>query len=104
MISISLDDSAASLRAFVNKSGLHWTHVFGEAGGARRTAEAYGAHAIPFVVLLDPQGRAAAVDLRGPEMAETIGDLLDAAKDGEKTDPAGSEPATTQPTGGDGPR
>jgi len=101
MIGISLDDSAAALQAFVDKSGLHWTHVFGDAGGARKTAEAYGAHAIPFIVLISPEGNVAAVDLRGPDMAETIGTRMNAPKDVDKPEEKTPPPATTRPAGGE---
>lgn len=97
MISISLDDSAAALQAFVDKGGLHWAHVFGDAGGARKTAEAYGAHAIPFIVLINPESNVAEVDLRGPEMAETIGNLINKPKDAEKPEENTPPPAATQP-------
>ena len=97
MISISLDDSAAALEAVVKQAGLHWSQVFGDAGGARQTAEAYGAHAIPFTVLINPDGNVAEVDLRGPEMVEIIGQRIKPPDDAERPRQKTAEPPTTQP-------
>lgn len=80
MISISLDDDQQALRKFIQANSLDWNEVFGEKGGARKAADAYGAGAIPLVVILNPQGHIEAVDPQGPTLKETVGRFLEDQK------------------------
>jgi peroxiredoxin len=76
MISISLDDDEQALRKFIQENSLDWHQVFGEKGGARKAADAYGASAIPLTVILNPQGDIEAVDPPGSTLKETVGRFL----------------------------
>lgn len=84
MISVSLDDDEAALRKFIKGRSLDWHHVFGRKGGANQAADRYGARAIPFIVLIGPDGRIVAIDLRGSGMKQTIEQHMKNAKPADK--------------------
>ncbi|MCA9249600.1 MAG: carboxypeptidase regulatory-like domain-containing protein [Phycisphaerales bacterium] len=60
IISVSLDTDEAKLKSFVEERKMKWHHVFGDAGGANKTADAYGVVAIPSMFVIDPEGKVAA--------------------------------------------
>ncbi|UCG15285.1 MAG: carboxypeptidase regulatory-like domain-containing protein [Phycisphaerales bacterium] len=78
ILGISLDDDEKAFRKFIEKNSLGWTHVLGEKGGARKAANIYGAEVIPALFVIDPKGKVAAVDLRGPGMIGAIEKLMNA--------------------------
>jgi peroxiredoxin len=57
IISVSLDADEAKLKAFVKERKMNWHHVFGEAGNANQTADAYGVVAIPSMFVIDQEGK-----------------------------------------------
>jgi peroxiredoxin len=72
LIGISLDDDESALRKVIRDKKLTWHHVWGEKGGAMKAAESYGASAIPFLILIDPEGKIAGADLDGKAIQRTI--------------------------------
>ncbi len=57
IISVSLDANENALKSFVKERKMKWHHVFGDAGGASPTADAYGVVAIPSIFVIDQDGK-----------------------------------------------
>lgn len=69
ILSVSLDRKEATLRGFLRRTELAWTHVY-NAGSPRGEdpATIYSVTAIPMTVLIDRDGRIAAMDMRGDQL------------------------------------
>lgn len=85
IIGISLDSDRKALQKFLDKKPLPWVQMFeeppaGADGWQHPMAEKYGISQIPATILVDQQGKVAALDLRGEELDKQIAKLLDAAK------------------------
>lgn len=76
MIGVSLDRDEQALRKFIEDRRMAWHHVFGEDAGVKTATDAYGVEGIPSMFLIAPDGKIAAVNLRGPAIADTVGRLL----------------------------
>ncbi|MBI4717405.1 MAG: carboxypeptidase regulatory-like domain-containing protein [Planctomycetes bacterium] len=76
MLGISLDFDEPTLRGFVARRKVAWPQVFGEAGGARAAVDRFGAHMIPAIFIIAPDGTVAAAWLRGPAVLERLAKLL----------------------------
>ncbi len=76
MISVSLDEDAGKLAAFVKAKKMDWRHAVGHAGGATAAADAYQVSAIPAVFLIGPDGTVVAGDLHGPQLENAIESAL----------------------------
>jgi thiol-disulfide isomerase/thioredoxin len=79
MLSISIDRDPAKVRALVEARKMKWLHVAGPQSGADRAAEAYAVSAIPALYVIDREGKIAARDLYGDQIAATVKAQLDAA-------------------------
>jgi thiol-disulfide isomerase/thioredoxin len=94
VVSISLDREREDLEAFVKEEKLPWPVLFdadpNKHGFEHPMAARYGVMAIPAMVLLDKEGKGAALDPRGPALGQELAKLLG---------PAGLKPPAT---GGDG--
>jgi peroxiredoxin len=76
VVGFSQDEDESTLKSFVAQRGMPWRQVFcGSAFGGKVT-EAYGVHAIPFMVLIGRDGKIAAVDMRGPELGEAVASAI----------------------------
>ncbi|WP_010582831.1 TlpA family protein disulfide reductase [Schlesneria paludicola] len=85
IIGISLDSDRKALQKFLDKKPLPWVQMFeeppaGADGWQHPMAEKYGISQIPATILVDQQGKVAALDLRGEALDKQIARLLDAAK------------------------
>jgi hypothetical protein len=67
------------VRAMVEARKMKWLHVAGPQSGADRAAEAYAVSAIPALYVIDREGKIAARDLYGDQIAATVKAQLDAA-------------------------
>ncbi|WP_188813384.1 TlpA disulfide reductase family protein [Hymenobacter cavernae] len=77
--SVSFDqDRAKWLKAIANDK-LTWTQVSDLKGWESAAGQTYGVKAIPQTVLLDPQGRIIAKNLRGPELEAKLASLIPGA-------------------------
>lgn len=85
VVSISLDKEREDLEAFVKENKIPWTVLFDtdpqRHGFEHPMAVRYGVMAIPAMVLLDREGKGAALDPRGPELREELAKLLGSAPD-----------------------
>ncbi|HWJ92373.1 MAG TPA: TlpA disulfide reductase family protein, partial [Flavisolibacter sp.] len=78
VLGVSLDQPGkkdASLAA-IHKDGLTWTQVSDLKFWDNEAAVLYGIKAIPSNLLLDPQGKIIAKDLRGEELAKKLSELF----------------------------
>lgn len=72
VVGFSQDQDLSSLKSTMAEHGIPWRMVFCGAPGGDKVPLAYGIQAIPFMVLVGRDGKIAAVDLRGPEIAEAV--------------------------------
>lgn len=76
-ISISLDSKEANWRKMLEEEKLPWVMLWDEEGFVignkpNKIQRAYGFYSIPFIVLIDKEGRLLAKDLRGEKVKEEI--------------------------------
>ncbi|WP_400190848.1 redoxin domain-containing protein [Hymenobacter sp. B81] len=73
---VSLDNSRDKWLKAIEADGLGWTHVSDLKGWQSAAGQQYGIRSIPATVLLDPQGRIIAKNLRGEELEKKVAELL----------------------------
>jgi thiol-disulfide isomerase/thioredoxin len=76
MISLSLDDSPTEVTQFLKGKDQAWTQAFLGTWSRDPVTKSYGIEAIPAVLLLDPEGKIIARDLRGEAIKKAIADAL----------------------------
>jgi peroxiredoxin len=76
MVSLSLDTDPAAPRKFVRNHGLPWTQAFLDGAFNNVTMHDYGFDSIPQILLIGPDGRVLATDLRGPKIREAVAAAL----------------------------
>jgi thiol-disulfide isomerase/thioredoxin len=76
MISLSLDASKDDVAKFLKDREQPWTHVFLGDWSEDPVTKKYGIEQIPSILLLDPEGKIVARDLRGKGIQDTVGNLL----------------------------
>jgi thiol-disulfide isomerase/thioredoxin len=78
--SISLDVDRAALVKFLQARPLPWTQIFfdpgDEAGQRNHPARRYGVDGIPFLVVIDREGKLAAQGVRGEEIRSAVAQAL----------------------------
>jgi peroxiredoxin len=76
ILGVSLDrDKAAWLKA-IDDDQLNWTQVSDLKYWQNEVAQLYGVNSIPHSILLDPEGKIVAKNLRGPDLHNKLNDLL----------------------------
>lgn len=76
VLGVSLDkDKAAWLQA-IKDDGLNWKHISDLKYWNSAAVPLYGLDGIPYNVLIDPQGKVLATELRGPALAATLSAVL----------------------------
>ncbi|RTQ45618.1 AhpC/TSA family protein [Hymenobacter gummosus] len=76
IFSVSLDNSKEKWQKAVQTDGLPWIHVSDLKGGQGPAEGAYNVTAVPYTVLVDPQGRIVAKNLRGTALERKVAALL----------------------------
>jgi thiol-disulfide isomerase/thioredoxin len=76
IVGVSLDDKKAAWLQAVQSDQMPWTQVSDVKGFKTEVAVRFGITAIPQNVLLDPQGKVIAKDLRGPDVNTKIAAYL----------------------------
>ncbi|UPL50990.1 peroxiredoxin family protein [Hymenobacter sublimis] len=74
--SVSLDVNQARWHQAIAADALTWHHVSDLRGWQSVAARAYGVRSIPYSVLLDPEGRVLARNLRGRALGQKIAQYL----------------------------
>ncbi len=76
VLGVSLDkDKAAWLQA-IKEDGLTWQHISDLKYWNSGAVPLYGFNGIPYNVLIDPQGRVIATELRGPALAAKLQEVI----------------------------
>lgn len=76
IVGVSFDSKADAWKKAVSDLGMTWPQMSDLKGWKCAAAEAYGVSAIPSNVLLDPQGKVVASDLRGDDLQNKLKELL----------------------------
>lgn len=76
ILGVSLDKEKADWEEAIAKDKLTWTHVSDLKQWESSMVPLYHIEGIPFNVLVDPQGKIVATDLRGEELQKKLGELL----------------------------
>jgi len=77
-ISVSLDDSEAKWRKMLEEENLPWVMLWDKTGFPKNSKTpsaiqtAYGFYSIPFLVVIDKEGKLAARNVRGEQVREAI--------------------------------
>jgi thiol-disulfide isomerase/thioredoxin len=72
MVSISLDEDAATAKKFTEKQQMAWTQVHLPGVWENAAAKAYGVRGIPSIWLIGPDGKVLEKDLRGEAVKQAI--------------------------------
>jgi len=76
ILAVSLDDKKDKWLAAIQADNLSWTHVSDLKGWKNAAAELYSIRAIPQNLLIDPQGRIIAKNLRGEALETKLGEMM----------------------------
>lgn len=101
VVGVNLDDEVQELKDFNSLQPLPWPSVLSAdpeaVGWDHPMVMKNGVAAIPFLVLVDREGVAIALNTRGPALGAKLAELFPAGA------PVGEVPATTEPTATDAP-
>ena len=75
IIGVSFDNKEAAWKAAVKQLGMDWIQLSDLKGWECAAAEPYGVQAIPSNILLDPEGRIIASDLRGANLQAKLTEI-----------------------------
>jgi thiol-disulfide isomerase/thioredoxin len=95
-LSVSVDKSEEAWRKAMEEEGMEWPQVLAPKAGAE-VMDLYQFSGIPFILLLDQEGKIVAKHLRGEAIGRTIGDLLDGFKPGEREQAEKAQKEAAQP-------
>ncbi len=76
ILGVSLDDDKAAWLKAIRKDNLSWMHVSDLKGWYGPVVNAYGFDGIPYNVLLDPQGKIIATELREGDLGKKLAEVL----------------------------
>jgi thiol-disulfide isomerase/thioredoxin len=76
VLGVSLDKDKEAWKEAVAKDNLKWSHMSDLKQWESQAVQAYQFDAIPFNVLLDPEGKIIASGLRGEELGIKLGEIL----------------------------
>jgi thiol-disulfide isomerase/thioredoxin len=72
MISLSLDADPAEPKKFARNEGMAWTQGFLGDWSNDKVTQDYGVYGIPAILLIGPDGKVLATDLRGSNIKEAV--------------------------------
>ncbi|MCY7292035.1 MAG: AhpC/TSA family protein [Ferruginibacter sp.] len=76
ILGVSLDEDKTKWLDAVKKDNLTWKHISDLKGWSSASVPLYGFDGIPYNVLIDPQGKIIATELRGEELGMKLGEVL----------------------------
>ena len=76
VLGVSLDKDKASWLKAIQDDGLTWQHISDLKYWSSAAVGLYGFNGIPYNVLVDPQGKIIAINLRGTELSVKLGEVL----------------------------
>ena len=78
ILGVSLDQSEASFRGYIERQGITWPQIFDGKGWRSPVGQQYGINSIPATFLLDRDGTIRHRDLRGEKLREAVRELIEA--------------------------
>ncbi|MFN0082131.1 MAG: redoxin domain-containing protein [Ferruginibacter sp.] len=76
VLGVSLDEDKTKWQQAIQKDNLTWTHVSDLKGWGSASVPLYGFDGIPYNVLIDPQGKIIATELRGADLGRKLEEVL----------------------------
>jgi peroxiredoxin len=76
ILGVSLDKSKDDWIKAIAEDQLYWSHVSDLKFWDSEVVPLYGIEGIPFNVLIDPEGKIIATDLRGPSLDQKLQEVL----------------------------
>jgi peroxiredoxin len=76
VLGVSLDTDKAEWLKAINQDKLSWQHISDLKGWSSAAVPLYGLNGIPFNVLIDPEGKIIAGNLRGGQLRSKLSQLL----------------------------
>ncbi|MBF1424543.1 peroxiredoxin family protein [Prevotella histicola] len=76
IVGVSFDSNKLQWSAAVEKLGMTWPQMSDLKGWECAAAKVYGIRSIPSNILIDPQGKIVAMDLRGSKLQTVLAELL----------------------------
>ena len=76
ILGVSLDEDKTKWLDAIKKDNLTWKHVSDLKGWNNATVAMYGYDGIPYNVLIDPQGKIIAKELRGEELGRKLEEVM----------------------------
>jgi peroxiredoxin len=76
VLGVSLDESKADWMKAIKKDKLSWKHISDLKGWQSESVSLYGFDGIPYNVLIDPQGKILATELRGSDLEDFLNKTL----------------------------
>jgi peroxiredoxin len=90
VVGVSLDDSLADVKAFIEDNEIPWTNLFSAdekaQGWDNPLATRYGIMGIPATILVDKTGKVVTMKARGRQLTAELEKLLGPADDKEASD------------------
>ncbi|MBV7530676.1 TlpA disulfide reductase family protein [Chitinophaga sp. sic0106] len=80
VVGVSLDDNEEKWKAAIKQDGMPWIQLSDLKGWRNEVAQQYGIQGIPFSLLIDPDGKIVAKELRGTKLHNTLASLLNNQK------------------------
>jgi peroxiredoxin len=79
MLGVNLDNDRKVAEAAITQNGIKWPQAYAGAWGETRLPASFGIDGLPATVLIDPEGKIAAPNLRGSAIRSTVRNRLTAA-------------------------
>ena len=76
ILGVSLDDSRANFRSYIDEQGISWPQIFDGKGWNSEVGKLYAVNSIPATFLIDQSGRIRYRNLRGEELYEAVETLI----------------------------
>ncbi len=76
VLGVSLDKDKSPWLKAIKEDELNWTQISDLAYWNSKAVETYKLESIPFIILIDPQGKIIAEGLRGPELEKKLQEVL----------------------------
>lgn len=77
IVGISFDQDGESWRAVIKRKQMNWIHLSDLGGWKSLPVDFYGVRAIPFTMLIDPQGTIIGTGLNGEKLDEVLDNIFD---------------------------
>ena len=72
ILSVSLDKDADAWKEAIKKHGMTWNHVSDLKGWENAAARQFNVQSIPFMMVVDNEGKVVAKDVRGDELKKVV--------------------------------